>query len=137
MTSIPRPTTAPVRAYRTDFPLAENPISEGGAWLNGRKDGIDWIDVITRNGEAFGEVSRMTSAEFRVEQGNLAADAGAAAPIGDYDDPTAILGGTWGRDQYGKGRVFCRNPTEEFFQEVQIRLRGAIRPNWCTGYEIF
>ena len=28
-------------------------------WLNGRKDGIDWIDVISKNGECFGAVSRM------------------------------------------------------------------------------
>ena len=36
----------PVRSYSTNFELDENPISEGGMWLNGRKDGIDWIDVI-------------------------------------------------------------------------------------------
>ena len=35
-----------VRSYRTDFASSENPISEGGMWLNGRKDGVDWIDVV-------------------------------------------------------------------------------------------
>ena len=49
----------PVRSYSTNFELDEDPISEGGMWLNGRKDGIDWIDVISKNGEAFGAVSRM------------------------------------------------------------------------------
>ena len=50
-----------VRSYSTDFEHDEDPISEGGMWLNGRKDGIDWIDVISKNGECFGAVSRMTA----------------------------------------------------------------------------
>src|SRR5205085_6170549 len=28
-----------------------------------------------------------------------------------------------------------QNPTNEFFQEVQIRLRFSIRANFCAGYE--
>src|SRR5262252_1248375 len=31
-----------VKSYSTHFPLNEDPISEGGRWLNGAKDGIDW-----------------------------------------------------------------------------------------------
>jgi hypothetical protein len=131
------PSRPPVRSYSTDFPLDENPISEGGMWLNGRTDGIDWIDVICRDGRAYGEVSRMTTAERRVEQGNLDATAGGAAPEGDYDDPTAVLAGSWGRNQLARARVFSRNPTEEYFQEVQIRLRSTLTPNFCTGYEVF
>ena len=52
-------------------------------------------------------------------------------PVGDYDDPTAVLSGEWGRNQHGKGLVYSRNPTEKYFQEVQIRLRHTIRPNFC------
>jgi hypothetical protein len=131
------PSRSPVRSYSTDFPLKENPISEGGIWLNGRKDGIDWIDVISGGGYAYGEVSRMTSAERRVEQGNLGPAEGDRDPEGDYDDPTAVLTGSWGANQLGRARVFSRNPTDEYFQEVQIRLRSTIEPNWCTGYEVF
>jgi hypothetical protein len=131
------PTRPPVRSYRTEFPLTENPISEGGAWLNGRKDGIDWIDVISGGGYAYGEVSRMTTAERRVEQGNLDSAATGTAPEGDYDDPTAVLAGSWGRNQLARARVISRSPTEEYFQEVQIRLRSKIEPNLCTGYEVF
>jgi hypothetical protein len=131
------PTRPPVRSYRTDFPLTENPISEQGAWLNGRKDGIDWIDVISGGGYAYGEVSRMTVAERRIEQGNLAPGDSASAPVGDYDDPTAVLDGVWGRNQHGKATVYCLNPTDEYFQEVQIRLRSSIRPHYCSGYEVF
>ena len=53
-------------------------------------------------------------------------DAEEAAPEGDYDDPTAVLTGEWGRNQHGKGTVFSRNPTDDYFQEVQIRLRSTI-----------
>jgi hypothetical protein len=128
---------AHVRSYSTDFERDEDPISEGGMWLNGRKDGIDWIDVISKNGECFGAVSRMGVPERRREQGNLEADAEEAAPEGDYDDPTAVLTGEWGKNQHGKGTVFSRNPTEDYFQEVQIRLRHTMKPNSCSGYEVF
>jgi hypothetical protein len=125
------------RSYRTSFKLDEVPISEGGMWLNGKKDGIDWADVITRNGGAYGSVTRMAVAERRVEQGNLDPSSGGAAPEGDYDDPTAVLTGDWGRNQHGRGTVFSRNPTNEYYQEVEIRLRSAIAPHLCTGYEVF
>jgi hypothetical protein len=118
--------------------LDEVPISEGGTWLNGRKDGIDWADVVTRNGVAYGEVTRMAIAERRVEQGNLAPSSGEGSlPEGDYDDPTAVLAGAWGKNQHVKARVFSKNPTDKYFQEVEIRLRSAISPHICTGYEVF
>jgi hypothetical protein len=126
--------TDPVRSYRTRFGQDENPISEGGIWLNGARDGIDWADVITRNGVAYGAVTRMQTAERRIEQGNADPD---AAPEGDYDDPTALLAGAWGRNQHVTATVFSKNPTEEYFQEVEIRLRSTLTPHRCTGYEVF
>jgi hypothetical protein len=126
-----------VRSYSTRFPRDEDPVSEGGIWLNGAKDGIDWADVVVRNGLAYGGVTRMQAAERRVEQGNLAPEAPGAAPEGDYDDPTALLAGVWGKNQHARGRVFSRNPTEEYFQEVEIRLRSTLTPHHCSGYEIF
>jgi hypothetical protein len=107
-------------------------------WLNGKKDGIDWADVITKHGGAYGSVTRMAVAERRVEQGNLdASSAEGSVPEGDYDDPTAVLAGAWGRNQHAKAKVFSRNPTDEYFQEVEIRLRSAISLHLCTGYEVF
>jgi hypothetical protein len=103
-----------VKSYRTRFRLNEDPISEGGRWINGRKDGMDWYDVITRNGVAHGAVTR-----------------------GDYTDPTALLKGAWGKNQHGKGRVFSRNQTEKYYQEVEIRLRSSLTARTCTGYEVF
>jgi hypothetical protein len=104
----------PVRSYTTPFQHDEDPISEGGKWINGGKDGLDWFNVITKNGVAYGAVSR-----------------------GAYTDPTALLTGSWGKNQKVKARVFSRNQTEKYYQEVEIRLRSTISPHRCTGYEVF
>jgi hypothetical protein len=125
-----------VRSYKTEFKRNETPISEGGLWLNGRKDGIDWCDILVRDGVAFGEVSRNQTAERRAEQAALGAGI-EGAPVGDYDDPTAVLAGKWAPDQYGRARVFSRNQTDKYFQEVQIRLRHNMSARSCNGYEVF
>jgi hypothetical protein len=137
MTSQPRPAGTPVRSYRTHFELDEDPISEGGMWVNGKTDGIDWADVVAEQGRAHGGKVRMGVAERRAEQGNLGAGADEAAPEGDYDDPTAVLTGSWGPNQYAKATVFSRNQTADYFQEVEIRLRTTIAPHSITGYEVF
>jgi len=125
-----------VRSYRTEFRGNETPISEGGIWMNGRKDGVDWCDILMRDGLAYGEVSRNQLAERRAEQAALGAGI-EGAPVGDYDDPTAVLTGKWGPNQYGRARVFTKNQTDKYFQEVQIRLRHNMSPKSCSGYEVF
>lgn len=136
MTSPVRPDRTPVRSYRTPFQLTEDPISEGGMWVNGKTDGIDWADVVTEQGRAHGGRVKVGARERRAEQGNLEGDE-AAAPEGDYDDPTAVLTGSWGANQYVRATVFSRNQTADLFQEVEIRLRSSIGPHWCSGYEVF
>lgn len=126
-----------VRSHSTRFDRDEQPISEDGMWLNGRKDGIDWCDVLSGDGHAYGEVSRMNSAERRAEQAFGGGAAGEGGQEGDYDDPAAVLTGKWGRNQAARATVFSRNPTDDYFQEVEIRLRSSIAPNWCDGYEVF
>jgi hypothetical protein len=126
-----------VRSYRTDFEGDEVPISEGGMWLNGRADGIDWCDVLSGGGHAYGEKSRMNSAERRAEQAFDGVTTDAETPEGDYDDPAAVLAGAWGRNQSARATVYSVNPTDDYFQEVEIRLRSSISPNWCDGYEVF
>ena len=98
-----RPRGPSVRSYRTSFPATENPISEGGIWLNGRTDGIDWADVITRNGEVYGAVTRMAVAERRAEQGNLDAAAAAAPPGGRLRRPDGRAGGRVGPEPVREG----------------------------------
>ena len=114
MTAHPTNARSPKRSYSTRFQLDEDPISEGGKWINGRKDGIDWFNVITKNGVAFGAVSK-----------------------GAYTDPTALLAGPSGKNQTVKATVFSRNQTEKYYQEVEIRLRSSLSPHRCTGYEVF
>jgi hypothetical protein len=135
---VPQMKGKPVRSYRTSFELTEAPISEGGLWINGRKDGIDWADVVTENGVAHGGKTRMAVAERRAEQAIAGATTSEGElPEGDYDDPTALLAGSWGRNQHAKGTVFSRNQTEDYFQEVELRLRSTLGPHSCTGYEVF
>ncbi len=131
------PSKTPVRSYKTEFSTDETPLSEGGLWLNGRKDGVDWADVLVRGGRAYGEVTRMMAREKRLEQAGLGAGAATGAVEGDYDDPTAVLTGNWGKDQYANARVFSRKQTGLYFQEVEIRLRSRVKPHWCDGYEVF
>jgi hypothetical protein len=109
-----QPAGASVKSYSTRFHLDEDPILEDGKWINGAKDGIDWYNVITKNGVAYGAVSK-----------------------GEYTDPTALLTGPWGKNQIVKAKVFSRNQTEKYYQEVEIRLRSTLTRQRCTGYEVF
>jgi len=43
--------------YTTNFPGTENPISERGKWVNGKDVGIDWANVATTPGLAYGTES--------------------------------------------------------------------------------
>src|SRR2546427_751312 len=82
--------------YTTNFSRAENPISEGGRWLNGRTDGLDWTDVRTTPGFAFGtEIGGSTPAPQR------------------YDDSTALLQGTWGPNPTAQATVRLINPNHD------------------------
>ena len=114
----PAPTHGP---YNTNFTYAENPISEGGKWLNGQADGLDWTDVRTTPGFAFGT------------------ETGGNRPAPQrYDDSTALLKGTWGPNQTVQATVRSVNPNQDgkVWEEVELRLRSSISPHNCTGYEV-
>lgn len=100
--------------YSTNFPLTENPISESGNWINGQAAGIDWANVRTTTGLAFG-----------TETGDV-----------NYDDSTALLTGTWGPDQTVQATVHTVNQNDNVWEEVEIRLRSSISAHVNTGYEI-
>lgn len=114
----PAPTHGP---YSTHFTRAENPLSEGGKWLNGHADGLDWTNVRTTRGFAFG-----------TEPG------GNRPEPQKYDDTTALLKGEWGPDQTVEATVRSTHPNQDgkVWEEVELRLRSTIRPHWCTGYEV-
>ena len=67
------PSHTSVKTYSSDFPLDESPVSEGGIWINGLADGIDWADCVTNNGMIHGGPTRMQVAEKRSEQAALGA----------------------------------------------------------------
>ncbi len=103
------------RTYTTHFPLTENPISEGGNWINGRTTGLDWADVATTNGRAIGLESGFTG----------------------YDDATALLTGTWGSNQMATAAVYTTNRMSgNVYEEVEIRLRSSLSAHSCSGYEV-
>ena len=108
---------AMANTYTTHFPLTENPISEGGNWINGQTVGLDWNNVKTANGIAMG-----------ASTGSLG-----------YNDPTALLTGIWGPNQSITATVEVTNRPPagaNFYGEVELRLRSALSAHTCTGYEV-
>jgi hypothetical protein len=108
------------RAYTTNFPRTENAISEGGNWLNGKKDGLDWTDIRTTPGFAFGT------------------EIGGVRPLlQKYDDSTALLTGIWTPNQTAEATVHRVNKDDDnVYQEVELRLRSSLSPHNATGYEV-
>jgi hypothetical protein len=113
LVAVPAGNAAVGHAYFTSFPEAESPISESESWINGGIVGLDWADVRTRPGIAFG-----------------------VDLPSQYADPTAVLAGTWGSDQQAEGRVTVRKAFSDCCHEVELRLRTTIKPHAITGYEI-
>ena len=105
------------RTYTTNFLLTEDPISEVGKWTNGKTDGLDWSDVRTTKGLAFGTQ---------------------VPPTGPpYNDAVALLKGTWNPDQMATATVHTVNQQGgSTYEEVELWLRGTISPHFTTGYEI-
>jgi glycine cleavage system regulatory protein len=104
------------RTYSTNFPLTENPISEGGNWIGGQSAGGNlWGNVETTAGQAFG-VTEPTS----------------------FGDPTALLTGTWGASQTAEGTVRIVSAQPAYgAHEIELRLRQTISPSTITGYEVY
>jgi hypothetical protein len=104
---------ATANTYATSFSVAENPISEGGNWINGGVTGLDWKNVITNVGLAYG-----------TQDG-----------IGNFDDSVALLTGAWGPTQTVQATVHSVNPAAAQ-EEVEVWVRGNIGAHNTTGYEI-
>jgi hypothetical protein len=98
-------------SYTTQFPDAEDPISQGGVWSN---VGLDWTYVKTVPGFACGTNKGI-----------------------DYDDSYAHLSG-FGPDQTVEVvlRVAPNLPNDGNSREVELHLRWNDAPHSATGYEI-
>ena len=101
-------------AYATQFPLTEDPILEGGHWFNTRAISIDWGNFSTTPGLAIG--SKTNDTRIR------------------YNDPTAVLTGSWGPDQSAEGTVKAGSASGA--AEVEMRLRTSLSAHRAVGYEI-
>jgi hypothetical protein len=113
--SVSSPPTQLAHPYTTTFPLTENPISENNVWINGGVTGLDWRNVRTTPGLAFG--TQTGSAGF--------------------DDSIAILPGTWGQDQTVTATVHSVNQqTGSIFEEVELLLHFQINAHSARGYEV-
>src|SRR5664280_1764913 len=104
------------KTYSTNFPKAESLISEGGKWINGSKEGLDWGYISTTPGQTHTHPG--------------------TAP---YADATALLTGTWSPDQTAQATVgditnACHSDT--CYPEVELRLRSTLSAHSCNGYEI-
>jgi len=101
--------------YVTSFPLTESPISEGGVWTNGFTTGLDWSDVHTTTGFAFGTQSGS----------------------GGVNDTTAVVAGDYGSgDQVAQAVVHIATRDNIDYEEVELRLKTKITGHSITGYEI-
>lgn len=105
------PAAAPVHAYTTKFPLKEDPISEGGRWINGKTVGLDWGYISTTPGLAIGHAGPKR-----------------------FADATALLTGDWGPTQTAEAVVFRKAVYR--YPEVSLRLRSDLSLHNCSGYEI-
>jgi hypothetical protein len=104
------------RTYTTNFPLTENPISEGGNWIGGQSAGNNLWGNCRTNGSMVYGVSEPT----------------------DFGDPTAILTGTWEPNQTVQATVKIVSAPSST-GEVELRLRTTINStnHTITGYEVY
>ena len=110
------------RFYTTAFPATENPISQSASWINAGTTGLDWTDIRTTAGLAYGTQTGHSSSP-------------------PYNDSIAILTGAWGPRQTVFGTVKTINQKtgsgpSDTYEEVELWLRASISANRATGYEI-
>jgi hypothetical protein len=118
--------TPPARAavniattFFTDFLTDENPLREGGRWLEGLADGLDWNNVRSSGGNALPTHVNTVSPPF---DDNIACI-----------DPSFI---TFGDNQYAQATVF-KSGGHLGNCEIEILVRWAISAHTARGYEIY
>lgn len=100
--------------YSTTFSATENPVSEGGKWINGKAVGLDWNNVQTASGNAV-----------------------AAAFVSGYNDPIAVLNTDFSPDQFAQGTVHRQSGySPSGSHEVELLLRFRVTAHSARGYEI-
>ena len=107
--------------YSTNFATAENPLSEGGKWVDGKAAGINWNNPVSAFGKVYASVRSGLSGSR-------------------YDDSIAHLSNgfiAFNANQYAQATVFRANgysPTGG--HEAELLLHFQITANSARGYEI-
>jgi hypothetical protein len=105
--------------YSTTFDVNENPLSEGGKWINGKRDGGLWNNVQSSSGKA-GATHIMVTAP-------------------PYDDCIAHINPSFQQlppNQFLQGTVF-RAAGYTAGHEIELLARFSITPNTARGYEVY
>jgi chitodextrinase len=119
--------TSGANSYSTNFPRAENPISEGGRFITSTTPGVNW------SGLKLGGCGCKPVAPVAVSAPGLAD----SPLVGDASqgDALALLTGVWGPDQSASMVVANIPPANDgSYQEVEIHLRSDLATG--RGYEI-
>jgi hypothetical protein len=112
-------------SYSTMFPsppAPESVLSEGGNWVDGGVVGLEWTNVQTVSGKAYGTMP-----------GNAS-----YGSSGLYADSTALMTGVWGSNQSCTGVVYvgAASNASSVYEEVELRLRMTMSADSITGYEV-
>jgi hypothetical protein len=109
------PTAEGAPTYSTPFDGDEDPLSEGGRWIN---NGLDWTRIRKHDGIACGTQTGTNRGVHR------------------YDDSYAHLSG-FPPDQEAWAQVQITKPDPSCHQELEILLRWTSSAQSTTGYECF
>lgn len=106
--------------YITGFPVDENPLSEGGNWVDGSINGLNTDCAVTNN------------------CAGLQYAYGLQSGTNGYDDSIAVLTGTnWNPTQSLTLTIYCTNQLPScagVYEEVEYGLDCTISNNWFSGY---
>jgi hypothetical protein len=103
------------QTYTTRFAGTENPLSEGGRWIN---NSLDWAKIRKTGGIACGTQTGTNTGIYK------------------FNDSYAHLSG-FPPDQEAWGEVYIGKPDSSCHQEVEILLRWTSSAHTTTGYECF
>jgi hypothetical protein len=113
-------------SYSTNFPVAQNPISENGNFVTSTSPAVNW------SGLELGGGGNLPVAPVDIAAPGEAESVDYADP--NYGDALAVLTGTWGANQSVSITVGDIPATSAGYEELEIHLRTD--PTTGTGYEI-
>lgn len=113
----PRPGGTP--DYFTNFSTTENPVDEGGRWLNGLREGASWNDCQVSSGRLCATHTELSTPPF--------------------DDCNACINPAFRQynpNQFARGTVF-RTPGYTAGHEILLFVRKKISSGSAPGYEVY